>query len=68
VQTVVSLFCVCGNRTLEGKSESRLEGGVNRQNLKIINFEHALRLGLALELNQSSKDSFPCLELLNQCG
>jgi hypothetical protein len=31
-------------------SESRLEG-VNRQNLKIINFEHALHQGLGLETN-----------------
>jgi hypothetical protein len=32
--------------------ESRLEG-VNRRNLKIINFEHALHLGLGLEINNS---------------
>jgi hypothetical protein len=31
--------------------ESRLEGGVNRRNLKIINFEHALCVGLGLEIN-----------------
>jgi hypothetical protein len=31
-------------------SKSRLEG-VNRQNLKIINFEHALYLRLGLEIN-----------------
>jgi hypothetical protein len=31
-------------------SESRLEG-VNRRNLKIINFEHTLRPGLGLEIN-----------------
>jgi hypothetical protein len=41
---------------------------VNRRNLKFINFKHALRPGLALELNRSSKDGSPCLELLNQCG
>jgi hypothetical protein len=52
----------------EGRlSESRLKG-VNRQNLKLTNFGHALRLGLALELNQSSKDGSPCLEFLNQRG
>jgi hypothetical protein len=45
--------------------ESRLEG-VNRQNLKFRNFKHALRPGLALELNWSTEDSSPCLELLNQ--
>jgi hypothetical protein len=32
--------------------ESRLEG-VNRQNLKIINFEHTLHPGLGLEINNS---------------
>jgi uncharacterized membrane protein len=32
--------------------ESRLEG-VNRRNLKIINFEHALHPGLGLEINYS---------------
>jgi hypothetical protein len=31
--------------------ESRLEG-VNRQNLKIINFEHALAPGLGLQINK----------------
>jgi hypothetical protein len=31
--------------------KSRLEG-VNRQNLKIINFEHTLHLGLGLEINK----------------
>jgi hypothetical protein len=31
-------------------SKSRLEG-VNRRNLKIINFEHALHPGLGLEIN-----------------
>jgi hypothetical protein len=48
-------------------SESRLEG-VNRRNLKFINFTHALRPGLALELNRNAEDGFLCLELLNQCG
>jgi hypothetical protein len=48
-------------------SESRLEG-VNRQNLKFTNIKHTLCSGLALELNQSAKDSSPCLEFLNQCG
>jgi maltoporin len=33
-------------------SESRLEG-VNRRNLKIINFKHALHSGLGLEINNS---------------
>jgi hypothetical protein len=42
--------------------------GVNRRNLKFINFKHVLRPELALELNRSLRDSFPCLELLNQCG
>jgi hypothetical protein len=36
------------------KTESRLEGvGVNRRNLKIINFDHALHPGLGLEINNS---------------
>ena len=34
------------------RSDSRLEG-VNRRNLKIINFEHALHPGLRLEINNS---------------
>jgi hypothetical protein len=38
-------------------SESRLEG-VNRQNLKIINFEHALHLGLGLEINSECERLF----------
>jgi hypothetical protein len=41
---------------------------VNRRNLKIINFEHALYLGLVLEIIRSAEDSFSCYELLNQCG
>jgi hypothetical protein len=41
---------------------------VNRRNLKFINFKHALRLGLALELNWSAKDCFSCYELLNLMG
>jgi hypothetical protein len=51
--------------------ESRLEG-VNRQNLKIINFDHTLHLGLGLEKNnnelRSAEDSSSCYELLNQYG
>jgi hypothetical protein len=34
------------------KGESCLEG-VNRRNLKIINFEHVLHPGLGLEINNS---------------
>jgi hypothetical protein len=33
--------------------ESRLDGGLNRRILKIINFEHALQPWLALEINKS---------------
>jgi hypothetical protein len=33
--------------------------------MKIINFEHALCPGLALEIIQSAEDSSPCYELLN---
>jgi hypothetical protein len=43
--------------------ESRLEG-VNRRNLKFINL-NTLESGLALELNSSVEDCFPCYELLN---
>jgi hypothetical protein len=47
-----------GNRKLP-------RGGVNRRNLKIINFEHALFSGLVLEIIWSAEDSSPCYELLN---
>jgi hypothetical protein len=46
--------------------ESRLEG-VNRRNLKIINFKHALYPGLVLEIIRSAEDRFSCYELLNLC-
>jgi hypothetical protein len=36
--------------------ESRLEGGVNRQNLKIINLSTHYKPGLALEMNPSPKE------------
>jgi hypothetical protein len=36
--------------------ESRLEGGVNRANLKFTNFKHNYKTGLALELNSSPKE------------
>jgi hypothetical protein len=36
------------SKSVRGEGESRLEG-VNRRNLKIINFEHELHPGLALE-------------------
>jgi hypothetical protein len=56
----------------EGYSKSHRGGGVNRRNLKIINFEHALHPGLRLEINKrefwSAEDSSSCYELLNQCG
>jgi hypothetical protein len=48
-------------------AESRREW-VSRQNLKFINFEHALYLGLVLEIIQSAEDSSSCYELFNQCG
>jgi hypothetical protein len=37
--------------------ESRLEGGVNRRNLKIINLSTHYKPGLALEMNSSPKES-----------
>jgi hypothetical protein len=42
--------------------------GVNRRNLNFINFKHALRPGLALELNRSAEDCFSCYELLKLMG
>jgi hypothetical protein len=36
--------------------ESRLEGGVNRTNLKFTNFKHNYKPVLALELNSSLKE------------
>jgi hypothetical protein len=51
--------------------ESCLEG-VNRQNLKTINFEHALHPGLGLEMNNRKLGVWKIVivanELLNQCG
>jgi hypothetical protein len=41
------------------KIESHLEG-VNRRNLKIMNFKHTLCPGLVLEIIQSVEDSSPC--------
>jgi hypothetical protein len=37
-------------------AESRLEGGVNRRNLKIINLSTHYKSGLALELKSSLKE------------
>jgi hypothetical protein len=36
--------------------ESRLEGGVNRRNLKFINFKHNYKPGLMLEIKSSLKE------------
>jgi hypothetical protein len=36
--------------------ESRLEGGVNRANLKFTNFKHNYKSGLALEIKVSPKE------------
>jgi hypothetical protein len=44
------------------------ERGLNRRNLKIINFEHTLCPGLTFEIIRSAEDSSPCCVLLNQCG
>jgi hypothetical protein len=51
----------CEARAPDGPrlGESRLEG-VNRRNMKIINFEHALCPGLVLELIRSAEDGSPC--------
>jgi hypothetical protein len=48
--TTTILLVLCP--TPPSACESRLEG-VNRRNLKIINFEHALHPGLVLEINNS---------------
>jgi hypothetical protein len=37
----------------------------NKVKPEIYNFKHTLEPGLALELNLSVKDCFPCYELLN---
>jgi hypothetical protein len=39
--------------SLASPGECRLEGGVNRRDLKIINFEHAPHPGLGLETNNN---------------
>jgi hypothetical protein len=44
-------------------SESRLEGG-EQAKPEIYKLKHALRSGLALELNPRAKDCFSCHELL----
>ena len=44
-----------------GWPESRLEGGLNRRNMKFINFKHALRPRLAF---RSAEECFSCYELL----
>jgi hypothetical protein len=45
-----TLFQHFGKDGMGPGCESRLEGGVNRRNLKIINFKHNYKLGLALEI------------------
>jgi hypothetical protein len=39
-----------------GSTESRLEGGVDKRNLKFTNLSTHYKPGLALELNPSSKE------------
>jgi hypothetical protein len=46
----------------QGATSNIRVGWVNSKNLKFTNFKHALRPGLALELNQSAEVSFPCYE------
>jgi hypothetical protein len=36
--------------------ESRLEGGVNRRNLRFVNLKHNYKSGLALEIKSSPKE------------
>ena len=47
--------------------EIRLEG-VNRQNLKIINIEHALHSGLGLEINNSEFGVWKIVLLAMSCS
>jgi hypothetical protein len=47
--------------------ESCLEG-VNRQNLKIINFEHTLRSGLGLEINNIEFEVWKIVLLAMSCS
>jgi hypothetical protein len=47
--------------------ESRLEG-VNRRNLKIINFEHTLYPGLELEINNSGLGVQKIVPLATSCS
>jgi hypothetical protein len=47
--------------------ESRLEG-VNRRNLKIINFEHTLHLGLGLEINKHEFGVWKTVLLAMSCS
>jgi hypothetical protein len=48
--------------------EIRLEGGVNRRNLKFIDFKLGLCPGLVLEIIRTVEDSSYCNESLNKCG
>jgi hypothetical protein len=49
--------------------ESRLEGGgVNRQNLKIVYFEHALHPGLRLEINNGEFGVWKTIFLAMSCS
>jgi hypothetical protein len=41
---------------------------VNRRNLKIINFEHALHLGLGLEINNSEFGLWKIVPLAMSCS
>jgi hypothetical protein len=49
-------------------TEFRLEWGVNRQNLKFINFEHALRPGLGLEINKCEFGVWKIVLLAMSCS
>jgi hypothetical protein len=53
--------------SLEVLIESHLEG-VNRQNLKIINFEHALHPRLGLEINNSEFGVWKIVLLAMSCS
>jgi hypothetical protein len=55
VRNGVWVVLLCVGREVGVSIESGLEG-VNRRNLKIVNFKHNYKPGLALEIKQSPKE------------
>jgi hypothetical protein len=67
VVLVLSLALTRGLIVLASLYESRSEG-VNRRNLKIINFEHTLHPGLGLEINNSEFGVWKIVLLAMSCS